>query len=223
MELRRRGAPPPAPPRSFLTERGELRCLGEKARTGARQGPLSPAEREKGENSNPLRQAAHGVGGCPSPGPSPFVPHGEGRTSVTRRKSSNWHPAGPPLPRGAGERGKFNPASTGCALRRQGPSPARSGSHPPPSRSGGCVSRHPPPRSLRGRAGEGGAGRSHKTVRSTPPSAPHPTSPSSFGGGGRVMRARRGRPPLAPNLRRAAYSSAGRKSTSRAWTVVRPL
>src|SRR5688572_28830572 len=50
---RRRGAPPPAPPRSFLAERGEFDGASERLE-------LRPAE-------------------SPTPGPSPLVPRGEGR------------------------------------------------------------------------------------------------------------------------------------------------
>jgi hypothetical protein len=65
----RRGAPPPAPPRSFLAERGEFDC--------------APA----GSALRPTR--------CPSPGPSPLVPRGEGRI---RSRSGRFRRAPEPVP-----------------------------------------------------------------------------------------------------------------------------
>ena len=76
-------------------------------------------------------------------------------------------PASPP--RTAGGRGEFDPAPEGA-------------------------SHLPPPRSLRGRAGEGGGPPSRPTPSESPRTQPHTQPPPGFfGGGGRVVPARRGR------------------------------
>jgi hypothetical protein len=109
--------------------------------------------------------------GGPSPGPSPLVPHGEGRI----RSRSGWitlrprapPPArlgSPPPPKLLGEVGvrMGRGSATGLALRRArppGPSPSSRGER---ENSIGlrraCRARHPSPRCLRGRAGWGAAG-----------------------------------------------------------------
>jgi len=113
IELRPRGAPPPAPPRSFLAERGERRWIGEGHRAGARRGPPPPA-----------------------PPPSFLGERGEfdGASSACRARPRAPPPArrlatspnsggGTPMERGS---------TTGTSLRPRGPLP-----RPLPARSSG--------------------------------------------------------------------------------------
>ena len=99
------------------------------------------------------------------------------------RRVSNWRPTGPPLPRPlstrcAGERGEFDLVLAGCGLAGWGPLP-----RPLSARSSGRGensiaiqilrrARHPPPRCLRERAGEGGPADAARSQSKSPASLP---------------------------------------------------
>jgi hypothetical protein len=110
------GAPSPGP--SPLVPCGEGRTLPrdlavfERHRTASAGAP-SPAARRcagEGENSMPLRRTSGCVRrGAPSPGPSPFVPHGEGRI----RSHSGRSGSGPTSPGSFGGGGPVVPARRG--------------------------------------------------------------------------------------------------------------
>ena len=84
-ELRRRGAPPPAPPRSFLAERVEFDRAPDEigAPAGAPSPDPSPRSSGRGENSIPLRKA------CRARHPPPRCLRGRAGVGGSVGRSSN--------------------------------------------------------------------------------------------------------------------------------------
>jgi hypothetical protein len=230
-----RGAPPPAPPRSFLTERGRIRSRfgwDRSASAGAPTGlallahlPQNCWGRLGAEDRASPQPATWQARASPGSQPvregglrvvvaaNSFAIAGLAAGAVARRPTSNWRPRGAPPPAPPRsfltERGEFDRASTAGRARHL--SPAQFAGERP-GEGGRPPSRTTRPESLR-----------------PPPSTP--TSPSSFGGGGRVMRARRGRPPPARDRpkRRPSPSSARRHaggrpaSACRCWMTARAV
>ncbi len=143
--------------------------------------------------------------GCPSPGPAPFVPHGEGRTWPIDRTLTTCIELRPPAPPSPdlsppncrGERGTSVPLRLASHCAREGPSPARLGSHPLPQAGEGinvdpastrCIA-PPSPAQFAGEGRGGGRPPSRSNPAEALQTRPHtPPPPALLGEVGRWCR-----------------------------------
>jgi hypothetical protein len=146
----REGVPPPAPPRSFLAERGELQGASKGVELRPAEGPPPPGPlpsqtaRGEGENSIPLRRSF-----CRSPSPAQFAGEGRGggrpRTQTGPFRRVRIHPSPEADPsRPAPLRLQGLPAGRrSYKIQRSANLPLR----PPHRRAGAprCAGRAPPP------------------------------------------------------------------------------